>query len=106
MWDVVEVRNLDGEKINVRLELNNTPSDQLGEFYAQIRIGSEPYMLVAEQADDRWRGDIEGRTWKLVHPRSMTFPDEFFERENAALVIQMIAPHDAMNWSSFRTPFM
>ena len=93
MWDVVEIRNIDGEKINVHLEENKTPSDDLGEFYAQIRIGNEPYMLVAERSDDPRKGDVEGRAWKIVHPKKMTFPDSFFERENAALVIQMIAPH-------------
>jgi len=93
MIDMVEVRAPDGSKINVPLEMNKTPSNELGEWYAQIRIAYEPYMLVAEHNNDPTKGDMEGRTWKLVHPRSMTFPNEFFEKENIGLLVQMIAPH-------------
>ena len=93
MFDLVELRNLEGEKINIRLEINKTPATDLGEYYAQVRIGNEPYMLVAEMNDQRGKGDIEGRTWTLVHPKSMTFPDEFFEKENVGILVQMIAPH-------------
>lgn len=93
MIDMVEIRNAEGEKINVRLEMNKTPSEDLGEWYAQVRIAHEPYMLVAEQNNEPRKGDMEGRTWKLVHPKEMRFPDEFFEKENIGMLVQIISPY-------------
>lgn len=92
MFDVVEIRNLNGEKINIHLEENKSGVEDLGEWFAQIRIGQEPYLLVAESNQDRLSGDIEGRTWGLVHVKSITFPDSFFEQENIPWVMQMITP--------------
>lgn len=93
MFDMVEIRNRDGGKVNVPLETNRVPHEDFGEMYGIITIGREPYVLVADMTDDPRKGDIEGRKWRIVHPKSVRFPDEFFERENSDLVIHMIAPH-------------
>jgi len=93
MFDLVEIRNRDGEKINVRLDTTRIPHDDFGEYNGVIYIGNEPYVLVADMADDPRKGDIEGRAWRLVHPREIKFPQAFFERENCEFLIGYIAPH-------------
>jgi len=91
MFDVVEIRNLDGEKINVHLDENKSGDKDLGEWHALIRIANEPYLLVADQAEED--GDVEGREWRLLSKnREIILPDRFFEKNNIGGVIQMITP--------------
>lgn len=91
MFDVVEIRNLDGEKINVHLDENKSGQEELGEWHALIRIANEPYLLVAEPVETG--GDLEGREWKLLsRNRKVVLPDSFFEKHNVAGVMQMITP--------------
>ena len=90
MFDLVEIRNLDGEKINVRLDPNRTSFDRLGEYFAHIRIADAPYLLVAEKSDES--GDGEGRKWSIVADAPDFLPSQFYERENIGYIMQMIAP--------------
>jgi len=93
MYDMVEIRDRKEGKILLPLEANNLPYDDFGESYGVVNIGGVSYVLVAEQASNEDEGDVEGRKWKLVHPKTIVFPKKFFERENAALVLNMISPY-------------
>ena len=92
MFDMVEIRDRDGHKFDLPLESNKIPHEDFGESYGVISICHEPYLLVAQQTDNQREADIEGRTWSLVHPKSVRLPNEFFERENASAIIDMVAP--------------
>ena len=90
---MVELRDRKGNRLVLPLETNHIPYEDFGESYGVITLGGVPYLLVAEQAEIPTEGDIEGRKWKLVHPKSITFPSEFFEKENAVMLIEMIEPY-------------
>jgi hypothetical protein len=90
MYDIVEIRNINGEKINLRLEQNNMNMDRLGEAFAYIRIGEVPYLLVAKK--DEVNGDIEGRSWEIISGAPKALPNKFFEKENVGWLIQMLTP--------------
>lgn len=92
MYDVAEIRNIGGEKINVHLSSNKTSNDELGDWCAQVRIGGEAYMLVAKPANKDERPDSEGRVWSLVGSKPRSLPDEFFGQDNVSMIIQIIAP--------------